>query len=75
MCVESCPDDTKSFWLAAEVIEAGGGSDLLEKQLNEEMKPYCDPELFSKDKKPKTLMKEQICPYWILPSNPFVGRW
>ena len=77
MCVESCPDDTKSFWLAATVIEQTGGVliDELEKQLNEEMEPYCDPEFFSKDEKPKTLMNEQICPYWILPSNPFVGRW
>ena len=46
-----------------------------EDNLRKDMKPYCDPEYFSNEKKPIELMHEQICPYWILPSNPFVGRW
>ena len=73
MCVESCPDDTRSFWLEAKAIEEIGG--IGEGDLRKDMEPYCDPEKFSNETKPIELMQAQICPYWILPSNPFVGRW
>jgi len=72
VCVESCPDDTRSFWMEAKAFEEIGG--IGEDHLRKDMEPYCDPENFSNDMKPIELMQEQICPYWILPSNPFVGR-
>ena len=59
--------------MEAKFIEETGG--IGEDKLKNEMKPYCDPGLFSQAKKPIALMQDQICPYWILPSNPFVGRW
>ena len=56
---------------AKAVDEIRAGEDILRK----DMEPYCDPENFSNEKTPLKLMQDQICPYWILPSNPFVGRW
>ena len=75
MCVESCPDETRSFWLEAKAFDGIGAGGIAENELRKDMKPYCDPENFSDKKTPLMLMQEQICPYWILPSNPFVGRW
>ena len=59
--------------MEAKAIEEIGG--IGEDDLRKDMEPYCDPENFSNGKKPIELMQKQICPYWILPSNPFVGRW
>ena len=74
MCVESCPSEVRSFWLEAITIEETGGI-ISEDKLKDDMEPFCDPKSFSKDKTPKELMKNKICPYWTLPANPYLGRW
>ena len=60
VCVESCPNEVKSFW-----VDAQPENPLYQKdKVLKEMEPYCDPEDFSKDKDPIELINEKICPAW-----------
>ena len=61
--------------MEAKAFDEIGAGEISENALRKDMEPYCDPENFSNETTPLKLMQDQICPYWILPSNPFVGRW
>ena len=45
-----------------------------ENEAKQKVKPFCDKKLYSEDKSLKDMMKEQICPEWIVRSQPFLGR-
>ena len=70
VCVKKCPDFVKSFWGSYKVDQTPGNVE----QLLQEMEPFCDPNLFSKDTPVDKLINQQICPAFILPSSPFLGR-
>ena len=70
MCVEKCPDKSFSGYALA---NTGQNTKALRM-----MKPYCDPFVSGAsdfDRKDAVkLIKDGICPAWVLASNPVLGR-
>ena len=65
-CVKKCPDQTISFYSTAAKV-----------QKPYSMKQYCLSEMSDSDFQTKSthqLVKEQLCPPWIIQSQPFLGR-
>ena len=72
VCVKECPGGVTSFWALSKAE-----SEITKEVLKEQMKPFCDSELFDKheeDMNPEQLMSNQICPKWTVPSGSFLGR-
>lgn len=72
VCVEECPREKYSGY-----AEAHFGISLSKSQdVKNKMKPFCanvtDAEW--RTKSAKTLIEEEICPAWVLPSTPVIGR-
>ena len=70
-CVKECPQEAISFWFLLQTNFAGPISEIVARQ---KIKPFCDKKLYSDDKSLEEMMKDQICPEWIVTSQPFLGR-
>ena len=68
--MKECPQEAISFWLLLKT----GFPEISEFVAKQKVKPFCDKKFYSDDKSLETLMKEQICPEWIVSSQPFLGR-
>ena len=69
--MKECPQKDISFWF---LLNNNWGRIGDEKGVRQEIKPYCDKKLYSDEKSVEDMMKEQICPEWIVRSQPFLGR-
>jgi choline transporter-like protein 2/4/5 len=68
VCVEECPKNASSGY-----VMQSQGKEVLAKTT---MKPYCTPISNSEfsSKSAKKLIDEGLCPAWVLPSRPIIGR-
>jgi choline transporter-like protein 2/4/5 len=68
VCVEKCPDEFHSFY--------GDLVTMNKHQVKAAMRPYCvimDDALWE-EKSAQKLIEETLCPAWVLPSSPVIGR-
>ncbi len=70
-CVNHCPTEKYSGY--AEAMALGG---LTDAHVKEKMKPYCVvmSEAKWEHMSAMDLIKHELCPSWVLPSNPVLGR-
>ncbi len=71
VCVEKCPDEKYSGYAAASTLPSSQDFSIKEK-----MRPYCEviDQNHWDGSSPSRLIEEGICPAWVLPSQPIIGR-